>query len=311
MKFVAILAFLLSLPLGASAMECDNFIGRDNPVTDSLKPLDAFTNRQLKYAMHEANRWSRSCDRKLLYRELEAKLAGLGMGRIEKWAEKSATIPKIQEKIDAAEYIYRGSSFWRLPLMDLSGIAHSIKLAGHIIGTDKLGHFMAEGLKYYELVTEDDGGSLQKAIRWGVDTEEGIYGLGVSGVKSYADLAANLDGYRFWASILDGETPYFACAGGQFFMVREFTWLDYVTDAWDEGINCSVYTKHMAGVFNSNLFKHELTCPVKGAEIACHELSKLPNAKAFVSPICREMSPTGDYQYDPESVVFKPGRRGD
>lgn len=76
--------------------------------------------------------------------------------------------------------------------------------------------------------------------------ENGSWGLGFTGVKSYGDMAANFEGYQFWAQLTSGSNPYFRCSNHKWKMRRAFHWTEYVSDSWDEGINCNEYkTKHM------------------------------------------------------------------
>lgn len=121
-----------------------------------------------------------------------------------------------------------------------------------MIGVDKLGHFMAEGYGYYQRAIEPGGSNWMLPSNGGISTENTYFGLHVSGVKSFADLSANFSGYQFWASILDGQNPYYGCNHGEFVKLRQFDWADYVTDAWDEGINCSQFSEWVEPVVRRN-----------------------------------------------------------
>jgi hypothetical protein len=169
---------------------------------------------------------------------------------------------------------------------------------------------MAEGYKTYRIAKET--GSVDEAMRWGVGTEESYYGLLVSGVKSYADLSANYAGMRFWESIVDGKDPYFACHEGLWARVREFTWKDYVTDAWDEGINCSQFTRSMGATVLNNLKRKGMTCPVADKVDVCRELTYMTDAKWFVSPACWRLATSTimTKTFDPAILVLG-GRKGD
>lgn len=79
--------------------------------------------------------------------------------------------------------------------------------------------------------------------------EEGSWGLGGTGVKSYADIASNYEGFKFWSDLTRGARPYFTCSKNKWVLSRRFKWETYVSDAWDEGINCNTYvTKKFAAV---------------------------------------------------------------
>ncbi|MFC6672641.1 hypothetical protein [Marinobacterium aestuariivivens] len=64
------------------------------------------------------------------------------------------------------------------------------------MGLDKLGHFFAQGWQYFEL-TALGGGTLEQALALGREQEQGRYGYLTTGIFSYADLAANFNGWRF------------------------------------------------------------------------------------------------------------------
>jgi hypothetical protein len=260
-QFVAVLSLILFygpiLPFGtssASAMETDNFTDRYAPARDALPELDRFTSGLLDRALEEANAPrllpSPACSRMRLMAALKKHLGATPVGQVEAWARSTPELDRLQPAniVDIDHDIYRGIPLWQYPLMK-GGIDPSVRAAGIVVGVDKFGHFLAEGLHYYEQsrswienLHPGSKSALLLAMSWGEQTEDTYFGLGVSGVRSYADLSANLAGYRFWASITEGKTPYFACEGGAWARVREFTWADHLSDAWDEGINCSEAT---------------------------------------------------------------------
>ena len=97
--------------------------------------------------------------------------------------------------------IYRDIDYlegFALNLKELSDVAN---INGHVIGLDKLGHFFAEGWRYFEFSQEEEGG-LQQAMGWGRGMEDGLFGTTTTGIFSYADLVANFNGWRFWNRIL-------------------------------------------------------------------------------------------------------------
>ena len=302
---------VIALPTPAVARECDNFTNRFRPVRDSLEAVDAFTNLRIDRAVISANKGKIACDRQRLYDKLTSKLASTPVGQVESWAGDTKDIDRLQDNQNGPESIYNKISFFEYPLMTF-GIAHSVRINGHVIGVDKFGHFMAEGHAYYSRIVEK-GGSWEKAVRWGHNTEEGYFGLSVSGVKSFGDLAANYGGAHFWLSILDGKDPYFTCRDGKFEKIRKFTWADYVNDAWDEAINCSQFTFHVTGVVTAALLKKGMTCPVRGTEQTCADLVQLPDSQYYVSPVCRVNPLKSDQVFNPGSLQFwkTNGRRGD
>lgn len=164
------------------------------------------------------------------------------------------------------------------------GIGRSLRLAGHIVGTDKLGHFFMQGLDYFKRV-DSEGASLDIVLRH-EHGEDGVWGLRMTGVKSYADMAANYQGYRFWSALYRGERPYARCENGRRWVkAREFTWADYVTDAWDEAINCSEFNPRLGERVRASLARMGLNCPVDPAR--CAALAKQERSEYFLSPACR------------------------
>lgn len=87
-------------------------------------------------------------------------------------------------------------------------LSSTINMYGAEIGMDKLGHFFNEGLGYYEQyaaavergLSHDE--AVSAAVKWGVDSEAGRFGLIVSGIYSNGDLAANIAGLHFYINLL-------------------------------------------------------------------------------------------------------------
>ncbi len=112
-----------------------------------------------------------------------------------------------------------------------------LNMKGLVVGSDKFGHFFSQGHEYYSL-----GGTKQisKVLEYGHCLETKVLGLSTSGVYSYGDLAANIMGMLFWERV-PGE--YFICKENTWTLNpnKAFSWHDYVSPAWDEGINNSFY----------------------------------------------------------------------
>ena len=74
-----------------------------------------------------------------------------------------------------------------------------------------------------------------------------VYGAVTTGVFSYADLVANLNGMRFWnrvlaenADVLTGQRirPYVGCVNRRWQVQALFDWQEYIDLSWDETNNC-------------------------------------------------------------------------
>jgi hypothetical protein len=127
-------------------------------------------------------------------------------GQLEVWLEFTDKIDRTHVGINKS--IYQDVKFIDAPILRVVGIGRSMLLNGTVVGTDKVGHFFMQGLGYYDLVKA--GKPLEKVLLED-HQEDGLWGLKTSGVKSYADMATNYQGYRFWTELTTGLNPYFKC----------------------------------------------------------------------------------------------------
>jgi hypothetical protein len=143
------------------------------------------------------------------------------------------------------------------------GLGPTLRVNQVLIGSDKLGHFMSQGFKYWR--RHHRGASEPAVMRMGRRTEVGFFGKVTTGVFSNADLVANYEGYRFYRSLFedgvtaDGDTADGVAAdgvagkpaiigwrAGRPFLRRPFDWADHVTEFWDEALNPNDYGVHLA-----------------------------------------------------------------
>ena len=161
--------------------------------------------------------------------------------------------------------IYRDIDYLEGFALNLKELSDVTNINGHVIGLDKLGHFFAEGWRYFEISQEEEG-NFQQAMNWGKGMEDGLFGTTTTGIFSYADLVANFNGWRFWNRILLHESDpimgfvgrlfdraYVSCDVQIFESIkqrkvvrawainRRFDFGDYIDAAWDESINCNGY----------------------------------------------------------------------
>lgn len=103
--------------------------------------------------------------------------------------------------------VYAFAGFHRILHPSHFVFSSTIKLYSIEIGMDKLGHLFNEGFQYYHEFNQakeagdSDYLALQKAVAWGVDTENSYYGRWVSGIYSNADLASNYAGLHFYFNL--------------------------------------------------------------------------------------------------------------
>jgi hypothetical protein len=256
MRFaVFFMMLLLALPLEAS--EVDSFTHR-HALKDSAPLLNKVIDVWMEEAVIDANKpplisditadaASPGCDETRLMSALKDHLAAYLVGQLETFANESTALDTI--KTPFSDSIYRDFDFTETPSISLTErLAVLLRIGDTYLGADKLGHFFTEGYAYYERYLAEGE---QSALLYGDLTESSYFGELTTGIFSFADLTANLNGLRFWNSIrahkadpIDRSVPvqpYIACHNHKWKRIRDFDWNDYVDDAWDEVINCNGY----------------------------------------------------------------------
>ncbi len=117
------------------------------------------------------------------------------------------------------------------------GVGKSIRLNNQLVGSDKIGHFLSQGRKFYRRYVRT--GSEIQASRQSIFTEKAIFGKLTTGAYSNADLVANYEGYRFYRSLFEddvipGKPAILSWQEGGWIVQREFDWADHVNAYWDE-----------------------------------------------------------------------------
>jgi hypothetical protein len=258
-------------------------------------------NARIAEAVERANqRGASECDAACLRRELQTRVGRsvpqvtmVPQSSFAKWIKAEKNIERCHLKF--SDTIYGARRYDRPWLLPFNGriifVADSIRLSGHVIGIDKIDHFIREGLVHWRTVSEPGGdiaasvaselGPPRRQFRW---TEYGLKGMSLTGVLAYADLAAGYFGYRFWSDLLSvaGTESLVAwdASGRQFVQRRPFTFAAYVNEAWDESINCSTFHPAIAREVAVALRNRSTTCP-SGSVRA---LAALPDARLYVNP---------------------------
>ena len=261
-----ILTLMLAALFGLGARECDQLTMRDHyesDLPDSLVRLNARTNELIGQAIADFNR---------RFAGSRTRLGGLDAKRYFALAihnqiarESRMLLPQEEEDIPyTIDLVYALSKSGRGPLQewlenqDFQGswlvhltdtIYHDcypagfndsniIKVAGNLVGTDKIDHFFDQGYAYWRI--SGYGRDSRRAIDYGVDSEWGWYGISSAGVFSYADLRANWAGYRFFDSLQE----YYSIDSHQLMTRKKaFDWSDWVDPQWDELLNPSAITR--------------------------------------------------------------------
>ncbi len=254
---IAVLLLWLSVAgwSAARAAEVDSFSGR-HALRDAAPMLDQVVNVWLEEAVIDANRkpllptlgtaQADTCDRLRLIDAVKSRFAGYLIGQLESFANESTAIDTI--RVDFKDSIYRDFDFTESPAVTLTGrLAVLLRVGDTYIGSDKLGHFFTEGYSYYDLYLRSGEDA---AIDYGRLSEISFYGLLTTGIFSWADLTANLNGMRFWNALLalrpdpltrQTPEPIMACVQGKWKRQKDFHWKDYVDPAWDEAVNCVAF----------------------------------------------------------------------
>ncbi len=346
---IALISILISQT--AQCYEVDQFTRRNEPIRDSTALIDAEINKRIRYAVESTNpntfekllgvsgcgdkASDHNDSRRRLFTNLSSYLFTENpIGLVEAFAEKNDSIAK--RRIRADESIYK-TAIEKSIIMKVFGITSVIAVNKQKIGTDKLGHFLSEGYKFYRNAHthETEVEKTDSVRKQNFSSELGENGLATTNIKSYADMAANYDGTRFWNKLCghlnQDSTPaeknhfakykclphsYLKCENGVwiFDQKENFTLKNYVTPAWDETINCSVFSEEIAALVKTEIskivyqFKGDLKRPCPAEPNACRGLRDSYPGKIFnnvIHPLCKEAAGP---KFDLSDTVTEPTR---
>ena len=250
----AIVLALLAMPTAAGAREVDQFTDRLfqlEHLTDASAVIDARVNALLGRlaAELEARQPSSQHERDEIVEDVlqgsHVEMIAQLRSPLEEWLREVAPVDLFWV---AHRGIYGGDiDYDDMGLAWYIDNAPVIRVGPLLVGLDKLGHFLGQGWfydrEYRALRARDPHASepelLARVREYGHRLELGYQGLTGTGVYSYADLAANWQGLRFYRALWDGPTPYLVARDGHYRVARVFHILDYATDAWDEVANPS------------------------------------------------------------------------
>ena len=220
----------------ARAYETDQFSNRLMPLQDSTAALDQRVNESIAQAAAAAG--GKQSQRKVV----DAIYHDIGghhwVDKIERWAMKSDEVDR--NTPDRYDSIYQGHPLWATRVAALFGVGPTIKVNQTLIGSDKLGHFLSQGRKFwrrYQRYLDES-----RAAEHSAYTERALFGQMTTGVYSNADLVANYEGYRFYRSLFEdeivpGKRAILAWDTDHWVVQRPFTWADHVNAYWDEALN--------------------------------------------------------------------------
>lgn len=246
------------------ATEVDNITHRHTSLRDSRSGVNRLVNNYIADAVALANR-KQTCDPWTFMRPL-AKRIGTGfISNVEKDIMDNTSFDIAYTK--RKESIYRDFSIFEGLANFFTGLGPLIRVNDYVIGIDKLGHFLGTGFLYFERMYHD-GKTYADILRFGEKTERSYFGLALTGVYSYADLAANIDGFDFWERMMGfgdkaNMQPYVGCENNRWVVHAMFDIADYINPAWDEAENCSRFrTKKMS---------YKVARRISALEVAAHQ----------------------------------------
>ena len=276
--FLLFLIVAAVIQAGFSA-EIDSVTPRDLELENSLDMINRIFNQRIQEAIREANAKQSDtddieadefCNVDILYKELRKAIfqsltASWGLKGYDLDKQLRSLLARQSYSLSLKNSIYRDIDYLEGFSLNFKELSDVVNINGHLIGIDKIGHFFAEGWKYFELTHYDDQG-IEQALEWGEEQEKGKYGYTTTGIFSFSDLAANFNGWRFWNKILLKDRdplkgivsnyinrPYITCEIQFFTSIRHmkrvkswkqnarFNFSDYIDGAWDEGNNCNSY----------------------------------------------------------------------
>ncbi|HVJ63814.1 MAG TPA: hypothetical protein VM901_01020 [Bdellovibrionota bacterium] len=247
---------VLHAPLAARAAEVDEFSYRRTgaKLADSQPAIEAMINRLMQEGVDRANAKGRGCQDAVLYKELRDHFHHHFFGDFVKRALRDPGVHPLYTP--KPESIYRDVKTMEALGLNkvVSGsdkiLSPVLRLGNVVVGLDKFEHFFAWGYKYFKIYHWEKR-PIEDALALGERSEQTYLGATNTGVYSYADLAANFQGHRFWNHILGYERDIFGSRHqrGPFVTCRQNRWqvstrvkLDHYVDlAWSESVNCSAF----------------------------------------------------------------------
>ncbi|MYD96297.1 MAG: hypothetical protein F4X98_02775 [Gammaproteobacteria bacterium] len=237
-RYTAAAAALLAAATAVTA-ETDPYTHRDLDLADSLEILDLQVNEALDRV---AASWDRGENEWAFVTAVYASIGSIHwIDPLERWAINAQEVDKLPTR--RREAVFTKIPHFRARLAGIT-LGRTINVNGVYIGTDKIGHFISQGRKFYGRFRRL--GTEERAARRTAAWEGLIWGRMLSGIYSNADLVANYEGYRFFRGLFEGDMvagkgPMFRWESGRPIRLRSFTWADHVNPFWDEMLNPASY----------------------------------------------------------------------
>ena len=280
-KYFLIVIVLAFIPLNSLSYETDQFNNRLEIIADSTELLNGQVNIAISEAIAD---WQGSRKDKHVVNRIYHSIGGHHwVDKLERWAMESPDIERLSTP--RHDSIYAGLPFWVTRAAGLFGVGPTIKVNGVLIGSDKLGHFLSQGRKYYlrYLRYEDEA----KAAEQSAFTERALFGQMTTGSYSNADLISNYEGHLFYRSLFEdyivpGKSSILHWENDGYLVQRPFDFRDHVNPYWDEALNINHFDRllyeHMKARFKTfcedyetqpGMYLLEDETSLKGSGMAC------------------------------------------
>jgi len=234
------LLLILSAPALVGAYETDQFNNRQQAIKDST----AVMNHQVTQAIASTIiGWHGAPDEMKVVDGIYHKIGGKHwVDKLERFAMDSSEVERL--KTPPHDSIYSGLPIYATRVAGLFGVGPTLKINNVLVGTDKLGHFLSQGRKFYRRWVKL--GDERMAAEQSAYTERALFGQMTTGSYSNADLVANYEGFLFYRSLFDdniiaGKPAILAWENDHWIMQRPFDFADHVNDYWDEALNINDY----------------------------------------------------------------------
>ena len=230
----------LCVPATVGAYETDQFNNRQQPIRDSTSILNHQVTQAIASVITERGG---TPDKKEIVDGIYYKIGGKHwVDKIERFAMDSSEVDRLSTP--PHDSIYSGHPIYATRVAGFFGVGPTLKINHVLVGTDKLGHFLSQGRKFYRRWIKL--GDESKAAEHSAYTERAIFGQMTTGSYSNADLVANYEGFLFYRSLFEddivpGKPAILEWDNDRWIMQRPFDWADHVNDYWDEALNINHY----------------------------------------------------------------------
>ncbi|UCF66807.1 MAG: hypothetical protein JSV80_13625 [Acidobacteriota bacterium] len=237
----------------ARALETDQYYAVTRPPLDATDVVNAKFNWEIEQELASISprqAGELSCEQ--VAERIARRFRFFIFQKIELWAVNSSLIARSPATVEEELEFRRHSLYSLHGRLDI-GMAippsPTISLAGVLVGTDKLSHFVSEGWRYHRRYQrarrrgQSHERAEHEAVRRGVRYEHAVLGLRSSGVFSRADLEANYQGMLFYRGLCDADAPALQRVAGKWCLERPLDLRDYVSPEWDESYQTSIYSR--------------------------------------------------------------------